>query len=125
MAHVSGPTSSMPLSRHTLPVGTTCDFCDTAAVTRLQGETDSFGAEYSDVCQDHLDAIRKAESDNSGMCDWCKQDAPVRSPRRDVDEGMYGPVYYVCSPCVEKDRKALYEEEVYWEERSRSYDWDD
>lgn len=86
--------------------------CGKDAVICIQGETDSFGYESEDMCQSCLDAYKKSveEADHSGTCDWCKTHEPLVRPTRDYDEGSYGPVYYLCEPCIEKQEKALWEE---------------
>lgn len=105
MADVTGPISSLPGARHRLPDGATCDDCGKSAEVRVQGETDSFGCEMADLCRACWDAAK--DVDMSGFCDWCKQNATALLPRRDTDEGMSGPVYYVCAPCRERDDNAL------------------
>jgi hypothetical protein len=52
MADVTGPISTLPgSSHHDVPDGMMCDdHPDRPAVTRLQGETDSFGSEMHDLC---------------------------------------------------------------------------
>jgi hypothetical protein len=105
MAEVIGPCSTLPGGHHDLPAGTMCDdHPDRPAVARVQGETDSFGAELNDMCQECLDEHRQwqAESDHSGVCDWCKNHAPRLRPRRDYEEGMSGRVYDVCDPCIKR-----------------------
>lgn len=83
-----------------------CDFHpDRPAVARIQGETDSFGSELNDMCEQCLKAYRKVASSpeaRMGRCDWCKSDATDLSYTRDIDEGMVGPVYRVCGPCRKK-----------------------
>lgn len=90
--------------------------CSKPATHRLQGETDSFGAEYHYLCAEHLAAYRTSQenADKSGHCDWCHQEKPVVSPRRDVDEGMNGPVYDVCDDCIRKQNETI--------DRDNSYD---
>lgn len=103
MAEVTGPISSLPGTAHDLPEGTMCDeHPDRPAVARIQGETDSFGCEMNDVCQECLDADRayaRSEEARTGRCDWCKQDATDLRDTRDYEEGMHGPVYRVCAAC--------------------------
>lgn len=113
--HVSrGPVSSLPGSSHALPKGAMCDMHSTVpAVARIQGETDSFGAEYNLMCQACLDADRKATREAYGAesyCDWCKTMKTHCSPRRDFEEGMGGPVYNVCRDCVSKENARIDEE---------------
>jgi hypothetical protein len=128
MGEVVGPTSTMPGHSHELPKGTKCDrHPQRAAVARIQGETDSMGAELLDLCQVCLDAMKAAQrsADTSGICDWCKQPADKRFHRRDIDEGMSGPVYLVCRPCIDKDNKAIADELAAWDERHGLDDWED
>lgn len=107
MTNVSGPTSTLPGSSRAAPVGMMCDYHqDRPAVRRVQGETDSFGAEYLDLCQECLDEIKKAEAESRiGRCDWCGKEATDLRPRRDIDEGMAGRVYDVCGECVRKENE--------------------
>jgi hypothetical protein len=102
MGDVTGPISTLPGARHDLPEGATCDqHPDRPAVARVQGETDSFGSELWDMCQECLDEHRR-EMDHSGLCDWCHQHKPRLRPRRDHEEGMYGRVYEVCDDCIKR-----------------------
>lgn len=112
MADVTGPISSLPGAVHTVPTGTMCD-ChpDVPAVRRVQGETDSFGSEMHDLCQACVDEL-KAHSHEArcGFCDWCKNEVNNLRPRRDFDEGLYGPVYYICGACAALDNERLRQE---------------
>lgn len=103
MGEVTGPIWTLPGARHDFPDGTKCDVHpDRDAVARVQGETDSFGCEMSDCCQECLDEIRSHERSakaRTGNCDWCKQDAADIRETRDYEEGLCGPVYRVCGPC--------------------------
>lgn len=130
MAHVSGPTSSMPLSSRAVPEEMECDFAGdeicskgTRATVRLQGETDSFGAEYSDVCQAHADSIRTSELNTPTSCDWCKKMSNNCRSTRDYDEGMSGPVYMVCPACRLKQSQDADEEVEYWRSRNLQGDY--
>ncbi|MEQ8829530.1 MAG: hypothetical protein RLW87_06955 [Alphaproteobacteria bacterium] len=111
MAEVTGPISTLPGTGHRMPPEAMCDFHpDVPAVARIQGETDSFGAELHDVCETCLAAFRKgiAEQRNElRTCDWCKAEGVKVRPHRDHEEGMYGPVYQVCSACIAKENEAL------------------
>lgn len=117
-----GPVSSMPGSHHELPEGAKCDeHPKRKAVARIQGETDSMGCEYMDVCAECLKGIREyaasAEA-RTGECDWCHKHATDLRDRRDYDEGMAGPLYRVCGACVKRQQEEL--------EAEREYeDWDD
>lgn len=119
MADVTGPISTLPGKRHSSPDGTMCDeHPDRPAVVRLQGETDSFGCEMHDLCRECADAERNVEPD-IGECDWCKAPEQTLRPRRDIDEGSYGPVYYVCASCAKKDEDAILAELAQYD---RDYD---
>lgn len=100
MAHVTGPTSSLPGSRHN-PQGQPCDHpgCTAPATVRIQGETDSMGAEYLDFCDAH---IPPRDAPLVGTCDWCRTPNVALSITRDYDEGMCGPVYEVCKSCTDR-----------------------
>lgn len=118
MAEVTGPISTLPGKSHDLPDGAMCDeHPDRKAVARIQGETDSFGAELNDMCQECLDQFReecRSPEARSGQCDWCKGQATDLSDARDYDEGMRGPVYRVCGACRKRrDDEARAELEAY------------
>jgi hypothetical protein len=103
MAEVTGPISSLPGRRHDLPDGQMCDVHpERAAVARIQGETDSFGCEMHDCCQECVEEIRgwqNSEEARTGTCEWCKGKASDLRETRDYDEGLYGRVYRVCGSC--------------------------
>ena len=109
MADVSGPVSTLPGSRRPATEGMMCDqHPDRPAVRRVQGETDSFGAEYLDLCQECLDEVAKHDAESrTGRCDWCGQHATDLRPRRDFEEGMSGRVYDVCGACVKREYESL------------------
>ncbi|NUP08427.1 MAG: hypothetical protein HOW73_20445 [Polyangiaceae bacterium] len=46
-----------------------------------------------------------------GPCDWCKAENKKRQPTRDHEEGLNGPVYYVCGDCVARRSRRLAEED--------------
>jgi len=83
--------------------------CDRKATIRVQGETDSFGAEFEELCETCYaqDLANEAAERAAGThwlqtahCDWCKKSGqPDVRHTRDPDEGMGGPVYLVCSAC--------------------------
>lgn len=112
MSDVTGPISTLPGSLHAVPAGTMCDdHPDRPAAGRMQGETDSFGSEMHDLCQECLDEHRKhAKEARSGRCDWCKKEATDLRARRDWEEGSCGPVYQVCGACVRRENERLQEE---------------
>lgn len=117
MAKVTGPISSLPGTPHDLPDGAMCDeHPDRPAIARIQGETDSFGCEMCDCCQECLDEIRaydRSAEARTGRCDWCKQDASDLRNKRDFEEGFAGPVYRVCGVCSKKYDDAMDEESRY------------
>ena len=91
--------------------GYNCD-CNAIATHRMQGETDSFGAEYMYFCPSCLQKCQHDINDQEEeTCEWCKKTAKL-SPIRDFEEGLSGPVYYVCSGCISKQNKRIREE---WE----------
>lgn len=126
MADVTGPIHTLPGSGHTLPDGTMCDeHPDVLAVARVQGETDSFGSEMNDLCQECLDGLRAyycSPEATTGRCDWCKSQVTDLRDTRDYEEGSHGPVYQVCGSCR---RKANEEAERELEQYNDYGDWDD
>ena len=104
MAGILGPNSYLPgriINNPKLGEKHTCDECEQPAVAAIIGETDSFGSEYSHVCQVHLDEhLKRVEAkeaeDPKEYCDHCKNYAKDVKPIRYADEGMNGPVYYLC-----------------------------
>ncbi|TRB00432.1 MULTISPECIES: hypothetical protein [Rhizobium/Agrobacterium group] len=109
MAEVTGPISSLPGRSHAVPEGMTCDqHPDRPAVARIQGETDSFGCEMIDMCQECSDDYRaymksdEAKEDRKGNCEWCGQFADDLREARDYEEGMSGRVYRVCGACIRR-----------------------
>jgi hypothetical protein len=96
---------------------------DRPAVARIQGETDSFGCEMNDLCQECLDADRawknspEAGEWRKGTCEWCKNPADDLRDRRDYEEGNCGRVYRVCGACVKRDNE-------YWAAEAAAYDDD-
>jgi hypothetical protein len=110
-----------------------CDYHpDHPAVARIQGETDSFGCEMEDICQQCLDERRtyrcseagraEAAAARTGNCEWCREPATDLRDARDYDEGMYGRVYRICGGCQSRrDQRIAEELEDY---NSRYGDWD-
>lgn len=125
MADVTGPISSLPGSGHAVPDGQKCDaHPDRDAVARIQGETDSFGCEMIDMCQECFDAeLAWHQSDEAaawrkGKCEWCRNEATDLRDTRDYEEGLHGRVYRVCGSCIKHRDDELRRE-------LDSYDWDD
>lgn len=109
MAGTTGPISTLPGVHHTLPEGQMCDIHQNRkAVARIQGETDSFGSEMNDLCQECVDEFKKhAQEAKVGMCDWCKKEATDLRNRRDFEEGRAGRVYQICGACVKLKNERL------------------
>lgn len=134
MADVTGPISTLPGALKCVPEGATCDdHPERPATHRMQGETDSFGSEMHDLCDECYREMRAAmnEPQEAFPCDYCKVESSDLRPVRDPDEGMCGPVYYVCEECRRKQYARL-EEEAREFDRGDDYDeyddgddWDD
>jgi hypothetical protein len=100
---------SLPGDVLKLPKGATCD-CGKAAIVNIQGETDSFGYEENFMCQGCYDKYKtQVKEKKEQTCDWCKYIA-ICNPIRDYDEGMHGPVYYVCVPCKDRHNAKMMED---------------
>lgn len=133
MGDVTGPISTLPGSSHDLPKDATCDeHPNRPAVVRIQGETDSFGSEMNDMCQECADEYRawlKSPEATTGRCDWCKKEAPDLRDTRDHEEGMAGPVYSVCGSCRKRRDDELKAEAAAYDDYSydddNEYDADD
>ena len=112
MAHVSGPVSTLPGSIQGVPAGQMCDDCgEHPATRRMQGETDSFGAEWADFCDACYEVERERRRQNrAGNCDWCDQHSDALINTRDSDEGLHGSVYRVCPTCYNRVQSALEQE---------------
>lgn len=86
---------------------------DRQAVVNVQGETDSMGCElhpFCQVCYDEYLAAKAVEPPMIGVCDFCHEGNQPLRPTRDYDEGMSGPVYYVCQPCRRKQEQDAIQE---------------
>ena len=82
--------------------------CKCPAAYSIQGETDSFGAEYDYYCEHHYAVVKeirqfiKDENKNrTEECPICHSVVLVSDILffRDYDEGLYGPVYEGCGVC--------------------------
>ena len=82
---------------------------DRPATYQVQGETDSFGCEYLYMCDGCYTAYRdeRYETWAEQACQRCGTKG-VR-PFRDYDEGMHGPVYYLCKKCISQSIQDQYE----------------
>ncbi|NPT59051.1 hypothetical protein [Paraburkholderia elongata] len=124
MAEVTGPISTLPGAHHAVPDGVMCDdHSDRPAMHRVQGETDSFGCELIDMCDECHAAYKREMAETAaeratGVCDWCGRQATDLRPRRDYEEGSYGRLYDVCGACIRRQNEEA-EEEL---ERSGWYD---
>lgn len=117
---------SLPGFHYSVPNGAKCDaHHDRDAVANIQGETDSFGAEYILMCQECYDEYKEeAKKPHISDCDWCGAKQIAVRPRRDYDEGMNGPVYYACQGCIDRDNARI-EDELSDDDFSVDYgDWE-
>lgn len=123
MADVTGPISTLPGAAYAVPEGTMCDDHPRRKAThRVQGETDSFGCEMHDFCDECYREYKRHGVYTPDECDWCKKEAADCRPTRDYDEGLSGPVYYVCWPCRKRRDDRVREEAAY---DYGDDDWDD
>lgn len=116
MADVSGPCSTLPGASFAPEAQMCDDHPNIVAYLKVQGETDSFGAEYHHLCKECYDKqLACMAQARCGQCDWCKKPATDLCKRRDFEEGMCGPVYDVCGSCRRREI----------EEIEQNYDYDD
>lgn len=118
MAHCSnGPVSSMPGSRHQLPLNQSCDkHPNRLAVVRIQGETDSFSAEYVDMCEECLEKYNiflAKQKDQEKRCEICIRMKKDVKPHRDPEEGSCGRLYDMCPECYRKIVDAFCDDDDY------------
>ena len=107
MADVIGPNSYLPGQLLKVPEGMMCDdHEDRPATHRIVGETDSFGSELIDWCNEcynkYLSAKENPEYNLS--CDHCQAVDCKTTATRDPDEGSCGPVYHLCDNCLKNLR---------------------
>jgi hypothetical protein len=91
------------------------DHPERAAYKRVQGETDSFGAEFHDMCKEcyekhRIDMEEYRAQAAIGKCEWCGSHATDLRKRRNMDEGLSGRIYDVCGTCVQREMEWLEEE---------------
>ncbi|MNU19689.1 hypothetical protein D3C71_79220 [compost metagenome] len=108
MAATTGPTNQLPGSLHPVPPGTKCDkHPERMAMARIQGETDSMGAELIDCCDicahDVREAAKLGATDRE--CDGCQRMFDQLNHYRDPDEGVAGRLYQLCDGCVAQARE--------------------
>lgn len=94
------PTSSSELAENVCSGGPEGN-CDKPAELSICGEVDSFGHEAHFMCQACYDDMKKQALENPHLetCPRCKSEAELIA-HRDPDEGLAGPLYYLCSPCL-------------------------
>lgn len=106
MADVIGRNSYVPGQQLKVPDGTMCDeHADRPATHRIVGESDSFGSELVDFCEECYQKYQKAKSSallEEKYCEICKNMKKFVKPRRDPEEGSSGRVYEMCSLCHSK-----------------------
>jgi hypothetical protein len=125
MADVTGPIHTLPGAGHAVPDGMMCDdHPDRPATHRVQGETDSMGCEMWDMCDECFKEHKKHGVYSPENCDWCKKKASDIRPTRDYEEGMCGPVYYVCAACRKRRDERIAEEDRDYDDFVDD-DWDD
>ncbi len=108
--------SELPGRHCTVAPDSTCDeHTDRVAVKCIQGETDSFGAEYIYMCAEcyaiYAAEVAAVDPDAVGHCSWGNHSGQGIRPMRDHDEGSSGPVYYACRAC--RTKHAEYERREY------------
>lgn len=101
MADVIGPNRYLPGQQLKAVPGVMCDeHPDRVSVARIVGETDSWGSELMDVCQECLDEINKEkETRISDHCEIHNGRGTNVTFFRDPEEGFYGRVYTACEAC--------------------------
>jgi hypothetical protein len=87
--------------------------CGRPATCEVRGETVSIGAEWWRMCD--VCAAEASDLTIDGPCDWCKQEAGELRPIRDWEEGLSGPVYWVCPLCAKKECEGFAEAQAQWE----------
>ena len=80
------------------------------------------GCELHDMCDECFKEFKAHGVYRPEECDWCEQKADDIRPTRDHEEGMCGPVYYVCGVCRKRR-----DERVEQEMRESGHDdcWDE
>lgn len=77
-----------------------CERCSAKPAThRLQGETDSFGCEYSYFCTDCLAKAKAQIAVEPMTCEQCQTVSTEVMALRDPEEGLTGPVIHLCPTC--------------------------
>ena len=107
MSILTGPVKTLPGSKHFLPSSAKCEnHPEKKAVIRIQGETDSYGNELIDYCQECFDVYENNESSDS-ICDLCMQESVSLMPFKDQDEGTTGYIYNACPSCITANKEII------------------
>lgn len=103
MARVVGPGymkgAVIPLRKPT-----ECDGCGAPATISIVGESDSCGAEVSDLCAACFSNVKNSEREEASglqVCELCQSSKDDCVNWRDPAEGLAGPVYLACKSCRE------------------------
>lgn len=105
MADVIGRNSYKPGQLLQVPAGMNCDeHEDRPAKYRIVGETDSFGSELIDWCEECYQEYKqqKSQEPEEKYCEYCKTEKKHVEKRRDPSEGSCGPVYDMCGDCYNR-----------------------
>lgn len=88
--------------------------CTNAAAKSVCTESDSFGDEFTSMCEKHVEEFANSEPALE-ICEWCNVGPIEVHPIRDFEEGSHGPVYEVCNACIAKQNKLIAEEADYYD----------
>lgn len=121
---VRRPIGTLPGYTRPACRGDVCDECDLPATAEIQGETDSFAAEFHTLCPIHFAQMKNriaASRELETICDLCKKSKTHCTPWRDYDEGVNGPVYSVCVDCKHQKNEELREDLIYVHKHPRRW----
>lgn len=107
MADVIGPNTYLPGQLLKVPEGMMCDDHENRPASyRVVGETDSFGSELIDWCDECYKKylLSKENPEYNISCDHCQAVDCKTTATRDPDEGSCGPIYYLCDNCLKNLR---------------------
>ena len=117
MAGVIGPNSYLPGQQLKVTNGMTCDkHTDRISVMRIVGETDSFGSEIIDMCDECKDNYLKhiaEQQDQEKRCEICLRMKKDVKPHRDPEEDSCGRLYDMCPECYRKIVDAFCDDDEY------------